>query len=78
VIKQAELSLMCIIEPGFSLIAKYILLKLLLLVSTEKFGCGLDYKPRSGGYKEVAKQIKIDDSYIGYLAYCEIYLYGPD
>jgi hypothetical protein len=58
--------------------ARYILLKLYLLLLKERFGCNLESRATMKACKDLATQINEKDRYIGYLAFCEVYLDGED
>lgn len=72
-IKSCENAFSSITFPEFVLPARFLQLKLILLVKYERFGCELSYKPRKEA-SEIANVIKKGDQYLGYLAWSEIYL----
>lgn len=52
--------------------ARYTLIKLYLLLRTEKFGCNYQGKSRLPDCNKIADSIKKKNEYLGYLAYIEI------
>jgi len=77
-IKACEVALVSVTAAELMLPAKYILLKLYLLLFKERFGCNLKYPVTMNTCQSLASQINDKDRYIGYLAFCEVYLDGEE
>lgn len=62
-------------DKEYKIVAKFLLLKLTLFISREKFGCGLVYISQQPALK-IAQSIQHDDYYYGQIAMSECHVDG--
>jgi hypothetical protein len=76
--KACEDALKAVITPDMALTARYILLKVSLLMRREKFSCDYMAGEWSAKVPDVVKQIREVDSYMGQLAKVEVCIEGDE